>query len=168
MMMTFNKYIDDYHRAIRSGELIVNKDILMLIDYVERVLSQPNVIIRNDMIDVAVEKIHEYFPYKLFDWELYLLALIHCYYDDNTLVWNKFFIMMGRGAGKNGFISPLVWYLTTSFHGINEYNVDIVANSEEQAKTSFEEVYNVIDKSSKLKKAFKYTLEKIIFKKTYA
>lgn len=166
MTMTFNKYIDDYHRAIRSGELIVNKDILMLIDYVERVLSQPNVIIKNDMIDVAVEKIHEYFPYKLFDWELYLLALIHCYYDDNTLVWNKFFIMMGRGAGKNGFISPLVWYLTTSFHGINEYNVDIVANSEEQAKTSFEDVYNVIDKSSKLKKAFKYTLEKIIFKKT--
>ncbi|MPQ45333.1 terminase large subunit domain-containing protein, partial [Clostridium tarantellae] len=46
------------------------------------------------------------------------------------------------------------------------YNVDIVANCEEQAKTSFEDVYEVIDGNRKLKKAFYYTKEKIVFKKT--
>ena len=43
--------------------------------------------------------------------------------------------------GKNGFISGVSWYLTTHYHGIQGYNVDIIANSEEQATTSFNDIY---------------------------
>lgn len=99
-------------------------------------------------------------------WERFIIGLIHCYYDDGTLAWDTFFLYMGRGGGKNGFISAVSWYLTTSFHGIKEYNVDIVANSESQAKTSFEDVYNTIEDNKKLQKAFYYTKEKIVYKKT--
>lgn len=77
------------------------------------------------------------FGISLFDWELFVLALVHCYYSDDTLVFTEFLIMMGRGNGKNGFISGLAWYLTTHYHGVAGYNIDIIANSEEQAKTSF-------------------------------
>jgi len=42
--------------------------------------------------------------------------------------------MMGRGNGKNGFISPVAWYLTTHYHGVKGYNIDIIANAEDQAK----------------------------------
>ena len=52
---------------------------------------------------------------------------------------------MGTGNGKNGFISGLTWYFTTPDHGVKGYNVDIVANSEEQAKLSFSEIYNMIE-----------------------
>lgn len=164
--MKFNKHIDRYIDLVESGSLIVGEDIKKLIVLVKEKLSQPNVFIDSEKIDKAIEKIEEYFPYKLLDWEKFIIGLVHCYYDDGTLVWNTFLLVMGRGAGKNGFISPLSWYLTTSFHGKREYNIDIVANSEDQAKTSFEDVYNVIDDNKKLQKAFYYTKEKIIFKKT--
>lgn len=69
---------------------------------------------------------------------------------------------MGRGNGKNGFISPVIWYLTTHYHGIKGYNVDIIANNEEQAMTSFEDVYGVLENSWKVLKRFFYKSKVII------
>lgn len=166
MTMIFNKYIDEYIELVESGEVITNEDIRKGIEIVKSKLSQPNVIIEAEKIEKAVEKIEEYFKFTLLPWERFIIGLIHCYYDDGTLVWDTFFLYMGRGGGKNGFISAVSWYLTTSFHGIKEYNVDIVANSESQAKTSFEDVYNTIEDNKKLQKAFYYTKEKIVYKKT--
>lgn len=83
------------------------------------------------------------------------------------VVFDEFFIEMGRGNGKNGFISPVAWYLTTHYHGIKEYNIDIIANSEDQAKTSFNDVYNVLEKTWKKSKKFFYkTKEQIVNLKT--
>lgn len=58
--------------------------------------------------------------------------------------------MMGRGGGKNGLISALTHFLTSQLHNIPRYNVSIVANSEKQAKTSFNEIYDTIDRNPKL------------------
>ncbi|WP_050608236.1 terminase large subunit domain-containing protein [Clostridium niameyense] len=164
--MIFNQNIDEYIDLVENNKIITNEDIKKAIRLVKEKLSQPNVLIKSEMIDKAIEKIEQYFKFKLLPWERFIIGLIHCYYDDGTLVWDTFFLYMGRGAGKNGFISGVSWYLTTSFHGIKEYNVDIVANSEQQAKTSFEDVYNIIDDNKKLSKAFYYTKEKIIYKRT--
>lgn len=166
MIMTFNKYIDEYINLIESGAIESCEDIKKCIELIKNKLSQSNVFIDHDRIEKAVTKIEEYFKYKLLPWEKFVIGLIHCYYDDGTLVWTTFLIMMGRGNGKNGFISGVSWYLTTDFHGLPKYNVDIVANSEDQAETSFNDVYEIIDDNKKLKKAFYYTKEKIVFKKT--
>lgn len=165
-MMTFNKYIDEYIDLVKNNKVETNADIKKVIKLVKEKLLQPNVIIKSNKIQKAIEKIEEYFKFKLLPWEKFIIGLIHCYYADGTLVWDTFLLYMGRGAGKNGFISGISWYLTTGFHGIKEYNVDIVANSENQAKTSFEDVYNVIDNNRKLSKAFYYTKEKIVYKRT--
>lgn len=164
--MIFNKYIDEYIDLVEHNEVETNEDIKKAICIVKEKLYQPNVIIESEKISKAVEKIEEYFKFTLLPWERFIVGVIHCYYDDGTLVWDTFFLYMGRGGGKNGFISAVSWYLTTSFHGIKEYNVDIVANSETQAKTSFEDVYNIIDDNKKLQKAFYYTKEQIVYKKT--
>ncbi|MGG7077620.1 terminase large subunit domain-containing protein [Clostridium sardiniense] len=164
--MTFNKYIDEYINLIESGAIESCEDIRRCINLVKEKLSQSNVVIDHERIEKAVTKIEEYFNFKLLPWEKFVIGLIHCYYDDYTLVWTTFLIMMGRGNGKNGFISGVSWYLTTDFHGLPKYNVDIVANSEDQAETSFNDVYEVIDDNKKLKRAFYYTKEKIVFKKT--
>lgn len=167
MTMIYNKYIDAYIWKVENEELIVGKDIKKLIENVIKPkLSQPDVIIKHDKIEEQITKINEYFPFELFEWQEFVIALTHCYYDDDTLVWNQILLMMGRGAGKNGFISGLSFYYTTPFHGIRTYNIDIVANSETQAKTSFNDVYDVIDGNKKLQKHFRYTKEEIIFKKT--
>lgn len=164
----YHPYIDSYIDGCRSGEIIVEDKILKAMDLVDRTLDNDDVFIDSEKINKAVELIERYFKVKLFDWELFVLACAHCYYKStDTVVFDEFFIMMGRGNGKNGFISPLGWYFTTHYHGIQGYNVDIIANSEDQAKTSFEDIYNVLeDTKEKSSRFFKWTKEIIYNKKT--
>ncbi|PEO93651.1 terminase, partial [Bacillus toyonensis] len=65
--------------------------------------------------------------------------------------------MLGRGGGKNGLISVIAHFLISELHGIPEYNISVVANSEEQAKTSPDEVKKTVRRHETLKKAFKAT-----------
>src|SRR5699024_9460343 len=109
-------------------------------DLVERKLADPDAYIDTAQTDKAIELIQRYFGIKLFPWERFVLALVHAFHrSTGMIVWSEFLIMMGRGNGKNGFISGLAWYLTTRYHGIKGYNVDLIANAEDQAKTSFDD-----------------------------
>ena len=153
----YHPYIDQYMDDCRSGKNIVGKDILLALDYIEYKLNDDDVFIDTEKINKAVELIERYFEIKLFDWELFVIALIHCYYKStDTVVFSTIFIMMGRGNGKNGFISPVAWYLTTHYHGIKGYNIDIVANAQDQAQTSFFDIYDMLERTWKKSKRFFY------------
>lgn len=164
----YHPYIDSYMDTLRNGKIPASKDVFEALELVEFKLNNPDVIIRSEMIDKAVELIERYFEEKLIDWELFVVALIHCYYKStDSLVFNEYLIVMGRGNGKNGFISRISWYFTTHYHGIKEYNIDIVANNEKQAKISFEDVYNMLEQTwAKSKKFFYKTKEIIVNLKT--
>lgn len=167
MMTTYNEYIDEYIFGIENGTFIVSNDIKKAIkNVIIPKLELPNVIINHEEIEEHIVMTNKYFPDPLLPWENFIIALMHCYYDDGTIVWTTFLIMTGRGAGKNGFVARLSFYFVSAKWGIEEYNVHIVANSEKQATTSPKEVYKVIDKNKKLQKAFKYNLEVIKNKKT--
>ena len=159
--MTNCEYIDDYIGAIRSGQVPASREMHQACDYIARKLDDPDVFIDVGKAERAVTLIEKYFKIALFDWERFIIALIHCYYrSTDTVVFSEYLIMMGRGNGKNGFISGVAWYLTTADHGVPGYNVDIIANSEEQAKTSFEDIYQMLDDNwGKLKKFFYKTKE---------
>lgn len=154
-------YIQDYIQSIRSGEIPASREMHQACDYIARKLDDPDVFIDVGKAERAVTLIEKYFKIALFDWERFIIALIHCYYrSTDTVVFSEYLIMMGRGNGKNGFISGVAWYLTTADHGVPGYNVDIIANSEEQAKTSFEDIYQMLDDNwGKLKKFFYKTKE---------
>lgn len=159
----YHPFIDSYMDDVRSGEIIACQDLKQAMDYVETKLNQPDVLIDHEKIEKAVELMERYFQMKLLDWELFVTACIHCYYkSSDTVVFDEIFIMMGRGNGKNGFISPLTWYLTTHYHGIAGYNVDIVANSEDQAETSFQDIYEVLERTWKKSKKFFYKSKVLI------
>ena len=136
----YHPYIGSYMDDIRSGRIVSSKELKQAMDYIEYKLDNPDVFIDHEKIAKGVELIEQYFEMKLLDWELFVFALIHCYYKSNdTVVFDEFLIVMGRGNGKNGFISCVAWYLTTHYHGIKGYNIDIIANSEDQAETSSDE-----------------------------
>jgi phage terminase large subunit-like protein len=159
----YHPYINNYIDGVRSGEIPTCEELKHAMDYIEDKLDNPDVIVRGDMINKAVELIERYFEFKLLDWELFVLALIHCYYQSTDMVvFDEFLIMMGRGNGKNGFISPIAWYLTTHYHGVKGYNVDIIANSEDQAKTSFEDIYGVLERTWEKSKKFFYKTKQAI------
>lgn len=159
----YHPYIDSYMDDIRSGKIPASKRLKLALNYIEFKLNDPDVFIDYEKIDKAVELIERYFEMTLLNWELFILALIHCYYKPRDIVvFNKFLIVMGRGNGKNGFISALSWYLTTHYHGVKGYNIDIIANNEEQAKTSFEDIYNILEDTWTKSKRFFHKTKQVI------
>lgn len=160
----YHLHIDSYMDDIRNGDIPASKDLILALDYIEYKLDNTDVFIDNEKIEKGVELIEKYFELTLLPWELFIFALVHCYYKSSDMVvFDEFLIVMGRGNGKNGFISCIAWYFSTHYHGVTGYNIDIIANSEDQAETSFNDIYEVLEKYwKKLKNFFYKTKVKII------
>lgn len=142
----YNKYIDTYIDDILSNKIEHCKDQeLMIKNNVIPVLERDDVFIDNEKIEKGLS-LQKYFPYKLIEWEIFLFALIAgVFFKTGEIFFNDVKIIVGRGSGKNGFISFLIFYFLSPYHGIKNYNIDLLANSEEQAMTSFNDVYDVIE-----------------------
>ncbi len=166
--MTKCKYIDEYIRDCKSGKIVISQNVTLGdLLYIEKKLQEPGVWVDNEKIEKGLALIGRWWPVELFDWEQFIFALCHAFRKDGTLLFNKYIILMGRGGGKNGFIAMLTWYFSTPTHGIKCYNVDIVAISEQQAKTSFEDVWNMLEENKeRAKRFFIWTLERIVNKQT--
>ncbi len=146
--MLKNKYVDGYIRKWESGELVLNEKRIQLIKLiVEKILP------RDDLYYFDEDQINNYIEFsqawyfELDEWEKFISAFIFLFFkEDDEVVFDEFVINMGRGGGKNGFISTLSNYFVSSLHGIDYYDVSIVANSEKQAKRSFQECFRVVNK----------------------
>ena len=90
--------------------------------------------------------LQKYFPYDLLPWEVFLFAVIAGvkFVGSNDIYFDEIRIIVGRGNGKNGFIDFLAFYFISPAHGVTGYDVDLLANSEEQAKTSFSDLFQLI------------------------
>lgn len=107
-----------------------------------------------------------YFPYSsLFPWEEFLLALWDCTYRaDGSPRWKTLLCMVGRGAGKDGFIAFDGACSISPYNPVDHYNVDICANNEEQAVTPVKDLAEVLETpayEAKLKKHYYHTKELI-------
>ena len=107
-----------------------------------------------------------YFPYdRLFPWEEFLLTLWDCTYKaDGTPRWKTVLCMVGRGAGKDGFIAFDSACSISPYNPVAHYNVDICANNEEQAVTPVKDLAEVLETpkwESKLRKHYYHTKELI-------
>ncbi|PYG88491.1 phage terminase large subunit-like protein [Ruminiclostridium sufflavum DSM 19573] len=161
------KEIKDYIDLVRSGKFEVCKEQLLLCDYVEQIFKSEKLYINKEQLEeyLALQK---YFPFELLAWEKLCFTLHNCVYkEDGQLRWPVLFVLVGRGAGKNGYLAFEDFCLLTPVNGVKYYFIDIFAMSEDQAKTTFEDVYNVMeDNKTKLKNHFYWNKEEIINLKT--
>lgn len=150
-----------------DNEYPVCKEQKMLGNFVKNVFETENLSINHEQLSKYLGY-QKYFPYKLFEWEIFMFALHNCVYrEDGLLRFPEAFLYMGRGGGKNGYLSFEDFCLLTPVNGVKDYHIDIFANSEDQAKTSFTDVYNVMERNErKLQKFFKWNLEVITSKQT--
>lgn len=150
-----------------DDEYPVCKEQKMLGNFVKNVFETENLSINHEQLSKYLGY-QKYFPYKLFEWEVFMFALHNCVYrEDGLLRFPEAFLYMGRGGGKNGYLSFEDFCLLTPVNGVKDYHIDIFANSEDQAKTSFTDVYNVMERNErKLQKFFKWNLEVITSKQT--
>ena len=64
---------------IRSGKVKASKRLIKAMDYIETKLNNDDVFIDTKKIDEAVRAIEKYFDIKLLNWQLFIIALVHCY-----------------------------------------------------------------------------------------
>lgn len=153
--MIHQKYVDEYIDLYESKKILLNKERVMLINYLKKyVLSNDNLYFDDKKIDNLIKFTEKwFFPTTAF--QRFLDAFLFLYDSTTgTIYYDEFLIIMGRGAGKNGWISSTGAFLISDLNGIPGYNGSIVANSEEQAKTSIEEIYNVVGNNPILQNAF--------------
>lgn len=164
-MTSYNKYIDEYLDMIDNEPFPMCEDQKKFAKYIKHIFDTEEIYVDEAKAEKYLSY-QKYFPFELFAWEKCLLVLMLCTYtsQDDTPRWDVLFCMIGRGAGKNAFISYICFCLTSDTNIIKNYNVDIVANSEEQARTSFDDVYNVLTdpkNNKKMKKHFYWNKEEI-------
>ena len=160
-------FIEEYFELIESGKIVVCKEQYQLRDLIIGKLSRGDVYIDSGQIEKAVETKERYF-YPEFPFQKFIDCFIYgVFTEENALVYDRFFILLGRGNGKNGYISPNIWYLTTEYHGVKRYEIELVANSEKQVKTSFDDVFLMLeDNKERMRPHYKWTQDKIVSKKT--
>lgn len=165
--MLRQKYVDEYIALYREGKIKLNIERIKLIEYLERdVLSRDDLYFDDEMIENCVRFAEKwYFPLQPF--QKFLIAFVFLFYKGTRRVfYRRHLWMMGRGAGKNGLISVISHFLISELHGVRGYNISVVANSEEQAKTSVEEVGDVVKQHPTLQRHFKATATQVLSKKT--
>ncbi len=138
----------------------INKDRKLLIENIVKPIIQRNDVFFDEKTYQNCLKYCEKHYYPLFLWQKFVYAFAFMYKDDMP-VFPKFFIMMGRGNGKDGFIVPLVNFFQTPLYGVKNYHIEIVANSEDQSKDTFKVAYEAMDKPA-MKGKFRVTKELII------
>lgn len=159
--------ISDFINWQRSGEVAVCNDTLLLYELVERAFADENIHVETNLLGKYLG-FQKYFPFELLPWEKFELALSLCTYDsDGFPRWDEIFDLLGRGAGKNGFFSFEAFCMTSKAHGIPGYDIQMIANSEDQAKRSFMDIRNVLETHKPImQSAWAWNLEVIRNKST--
>lgn len=149
MSFKHNKHIDAWIDLVMNDKIRTCRDQkLMIQNNLIPVLERDDVVIDNKLIERGLS-LQKYFPFDLIHWELFQFAVIAGVFlirPDGTrdIYFHEIRDIMGRGSGKNGFIDFLAFYFLSPIHGINGYNIDLIANGEDQAKTSIVDLYEII------------------------
>ena len=148
-----NSRIQEYIDIVESGEYRVCIPQLLLIKLVRKTFENESIYVDEEQLEKYLG-LQKYFPYELFPWEKFVFALHNCTYSaPGILRWPDLVLLLGRGAGKNGYIAFEDFALLTPINGIQNYDIDICATSEEQAKRSFDDIYNILEShKAKMKK----------------
>ncbi|WP_308780038.1 terminase TerL endonuclease subunit [uncultured Clostridium sp.] len=165
--MKLCKEIQDYIDLVRSGKIEVCKEQIQLIELVECAFENEDIYVDEEELKQYLS-LQKYFPFQLLEWEIFCFTLHNCTYKRNgELRWPDLFIEVGRGSGKNGYLAFEDFCLISQYNKVKKYHIDICANNEEQARTTFDDVYDILEEhEKKLSKHFEWTKEVIRNKKT--
>ena len=166
-----NPHILRYMEMVENGEINSCKEQHDLMAHVRRCFVTEDIYIDDEQLEKYLG-LSKYFPYeKIFEWEEFVLALHCCTYrtKDDMPRWPDLFMLVGRGAGKDGYIAYEGTCLSSEHNGIKKYDVDICANNEDQAMRPLRDVIEALEQPhqiSKMRKHFYWNKEEVICLKT--
>jgi phage terminase large subunit-like protein len=160
-----NCEVERYLETVESG--IACEDQKLLAAYVRKCFATEDIYTDDALLENYLG-LTKYFPYeKLFEWESFCIALHLCTFwrETNRPRWPDLFLLIGRGAGKDGYIALESLCLTSPYSGLPQYDIDICATAEDVAMRPVNDLLGVLEDArynKKLKKHFYWTKEKIV------
>ena len=160
--MIICKEIDDYIRYAKEHPKWINRDRRLLIrNIVKPTLKRKDVYLDETTFRDCIKYIETHY-YPLFLYQKFLIAFAFIYtIEDDEPLFPEIVILMGRGNGKDGLMAPMANFLQTPLYGVPEYHVELIANSEDQIKDTYNVVYNKLAGNQKFKGKFHVTKEVI-------
>ena len=144
--------VEEYLRQVESGPWRTCPEQKALAKYIRATFEREQLIFEAERFE-KYKSLEKYFPFALFPWEEFLLALWLCTYKRPGVPrWKILFCMVGRGAGKDGLIAYSAFCLASPFNPAPEYDVDICANDEEQAMRPVKDVIDVLERGPNARK----------------
>ena len=123
----------EYIEIVEGGEYRACKEQIALAELIRKIFETEELIFEADRFEKYM-RLQKYQDFSLFPWERFLTALWLCTYSAPGVPrWRTLFVMVGRGAGKDGFISFASLCLISPYNPVRRYNVDICANNKDQA-----------------------------------
>ena len=155
--------IDNYIEYVGNHKKWINKDRILLIEnIVKPTLKRSGIYLDEQTFKNCIRYIEGNY-YKLFPYQKFIYAFVFMYRKDNNQpVFPEIFVMMGRGNGKDGFMAPLANFLQTPLYGVKQYDIELVANSENQIKDTFRVPHDMLYGNPKFAGKFKVTAEEIV------
>ena len=152
------KYIDLVENEGKNGVKKCCKWQKKLIKFVKKCFENENLTIDTEQLKKYMG-LQKYFDFELFEWEQFVFTLHCCVFREDGLPrFPDLLIFVARGAGKNGYLAFEDFAMISPYSNLQQYDVDICATAEEQARTSFDDIYNVLEKHrKKLIKFFRWT-----------
>lgn len=163
--------IEAYMETVESGTVKSSKEVKALMAYVRHCFETEDIYVdQQQMTDYL--GLSRYFPYdRVFPWQEFVIGLHDCTYwrENGRPRWPDLFCLIGRGAGKDGTIALEAVALSSEYNNIREYDVDICANNEDQALRPVQDIVGAFEQPQyikKLQRFFKWTMEKVVNRKT--
>lgn len=154
--------VEDYLRLVEGGEPRVCREQTALAALIRRVFAEEDLIVETERLAKYLS-LEKYFPFALYPWEKFLTALWLCTYSAPGVPrWKTVFCMVGRGAGKDGYIAFVSFAAVSPYNPVPLYDVDICANDEEQAMRPLGDVVEVLElgrQEARLKRHYYHTKE---------
>lgn len=142
------KYIND----ILSGSLPASKEMRQQLTIIKKEFDDGLIQIDLALLD-KYTKIGLLFFESIFPFQVFCLAVCLCTFYTGTkrARWNKVLIEMGRGNGKDSLIELFSTCLTSIYHGIKYYDVDIIANNYDQSLRPLNDIKYMVKEKGKEK-----------------
>lgn len=133
-----------------------------LVQLVRRVFETEDLRVDEDLL-ARYLGLQKYFPFQLFPWQKFILALWDCTFrPDGRPRWKTLLCMVSRGAGKDGLIAYDSACSISPYNPVSHYNVDICAMNEDQATQPSRDLVEVLENprtQAKLNRHYYHTKE---------
>lgn len=146
--------IEEYLVQVERGKWRVCEEQKAMARLVRKAFSEDDIYV--DTVQLGrYMSLEKYFPFSLFSWEKFLIAIWDCTYwskdhEDEMIRglprWDTLFCMVGRGAGKDGLIAFDAFCSISPYCESLRYDVDICANLEEQAMRPVEDLVEALER----------------------